>query len=269
VLSQKQKKALDSELAKFNIFSGVTGSGKSLVTNVLAIKALCGPDIKDGDLVLFSGNTAESLYDNIIKPIIQIDPVGLFTYSSKAGNQRLHFNNGKKQVEISCVGANNERAQDRIQGKNVALWLADEIVKQPKSFVEMALSRCRRVVNNEMITTPVIWTCNPDHPEHFIKKDFIDNPDIEKNSWFFGFLDNPTITEDYIADVKRRYSGVFYERMIEGKWVASEGSIFTNFDPSFHIVPYAELPEMVYYVLGIDWGFHTLNYLRWWIMYWV
>jgi PBSX family phage terminase large subunit len=255
MLSQKQNEALNSELAKFNIFSGVTGSGKSLITNLKVMKTLLEPSIKDGDLVLFSGNTSESLYDNVIKPIIQVDPVGLFTYSNKAGHQRLYFNSGKKKVEISCVGANNERAQDRVQGKNVALWLADEIVKQPKSFVEMALSRCRRVEGDRMTTTPVIWTCNPDHPEHFIKKDYIDNPEIEVKNWFFGFEDNPTINDDYIADVKRRYSGVFYQRMIEGKWVAAEGSIFTNFEPSFHIVN--ELPPMIDYFMGIDWGYNN------------
>lgn len=255
MLSQKQRKAIDTPLAKFNIFSGVTGSGKSLITNLIAIKALIEDDIKDGDLVLFSGNTSESLYDNIIKPIIQIDPVGMFSYSNKAGHQRLYFDNGKKKIEVSCVGASNERAQDRIQGKNVALWMADEIVKQPKSFVEMALSRCRRVRDGEMETTPVIWTCNPDHPEHFIKKDYIDNPDIDCKNWFFGFGDNPTINDDYINDVKQRYSGVFYQRMIEGKWVAAEGSIFTNFEPSFHIV--SELPQMTDYFVGIDWGYNN------------
>jgi len=78
---------------------------------------------------------------------------------------------------------------------------------------------------------------------------------LQVNNWFFGFGDNPAITDEYVQDVKRRYTGVFYQRMIEGKWVAAEGGVFTNFDPSFHVVD--EHPEIKEYYLSCDWGFNN------------
>jgi len=66
----------------------------------------------------------------------------------------------------------------------------------------MAMSRCRQVIDDVMYLMPVIWTCNPDSPSHYIKTEYMDNTDqkdVAIKNLFFGFKDNPTITDVYIS----------------------------------------------------------------------
>jgi PBSX family phage terminase large subunit len=102
---------------------------------------------------------------------------------------------------------------------------------------------------------PVDWTCNPDHPSHKIKTDYIDNPNIDVKNYFFGFPDNPIITQDYIDNIKRYYKGAFYERMILGKWVAAEGTVYDHFDRSIHVVDSWPENQVTEFCIGIDWGY--------------
>lgn len=48
--------------------------------------------------------------------------------------------------------------------------------------------------------------------------------------------DNLSLSPAYIASLKSEYSGVWYDRMINGEWVAAEGLIYDMFDPKVHVV---------------------------------
>src|SRR5208337_3301885 len=103
-------------------------------------------------------------------------------------------------------------------------WYADELVLQPRNFVMMALNRMSPPGARGYATT------NPDSPYHFVKTDIIENPsmlgagDIE--TIHFTLDDNPNLTPDYKAFVKRAYTGVYHQRYILGKWIVAEGAIY-------------------------------------------
>jgi PBSX family phage terminase large subunit len=241
-------------LHDYNILSGVTGSGKSWVANLIFYRAIC--EAGDNDKFLLSGNTSESLWDNCTSKILELDHgVGWLDYRTIGGRKRIVVI--PTGTQVICVGANDEKSQDKIQGKSVSGWMADEIVKQPHSFTKMALSRCRKVIKKkdkiEMIRTPVIWTCNPDGPSHFIKVDYIDNQKLDVKNWSFGFGDNPACTKEYVEKIKNDYSGVFYDRMILGKWVLAEGVIYNEFNRTTHIVD--SIPDLKDMYLAVDWGY--------------
>jgi PBSX family phage terminase large subunit len=251
MLSQKQIDVISEPLHDYNILSGVTGSGKSFATNLKWYEIIT--TAPKNSLFLQTGNNEESVWDNITSKLLEIDKTDHWLqYKAVANKKRIIVR--PTGTQVVCTGANTENAKDRIQGKNVAGWYADEIVKQPRSFVEMALSRCRKEENGKMVMTPVIWTCNPDSPSHYIKTDYIDNQQIDIRNWFFGFYDNPLITDEYIEKQKKNFSGVFYDRMILGLWVLAEGVIYNEFARDKHVVDV--LPEMYStFEVGVDWGY--------------
>jgi PBSX family phage terminase large subunit len=252
VFSAKQLEFIQTPPVDINILSGVTGSGKSFPTNIYLYYLINKSSHKSK--FIFSGNTFESLYDNVIDPILEMDyGIGALQFKNVANRPRITVKATK--THVICVGADNERAKDRIQGKpEIDGWYGDEVVKQPKSFVEMALSRLRKEDNGKIVVTPAWWTCNPDSPSHYIKTDFIDKGlKASVRNWSFGFWDNPLMTQEYIDKQVQRFSGVFYERMILGKWVSAEGQIYAGFSRADHI---QEPPDkgIKEWIIGIDWG---------------
>jgi PBSX family phage terminase large subunit len=65
--------------------------------------------------------------------------------------------------------------------------------------------------------------------------------------------DNPAITEERKEEIRRQYTGVFYQRYILGRRVRAEGAIYTNFHRERHIrtIPSSEI---TYAVIGGDIG---------------
>ena len=251
LFSDKQADFFYSDLHDYNILSGVTGSGKSFAVNLKFYKMIC--EAPAGSLFLVSANTEDSLYDNVIAPLMKIDyGVNWLRYSGVTGKKRIIVKTG---TQVVCVGASTEKAQDRIQGKSVSGWYGDEIVKQPRSFIDMANSRCRQSVGGQLVKSPIIWTCNPDHPSHFIKTEYIDNDRIDVRNWYFGFYDNPLMNEKFIDDMKSSFSGVFLERMIYGKWVIAEGAIYIDFGREKQVVDV--VPELQEYFWSLDWGYEN------------
>jgi hypothetical protein len=158
--SDKQLEFLKSELERFNILWGTTGSGKSYIANIRFLYEL--RKAPEGSLLMCSGNTQESLYDNVVRPVIELDNGYALTFKvSNGANYRITCKSNKAQC--ICVGANNDGAEARIQGKNVAMWYADEIVKQPMSFISMADTRCRYIHRGTFYNGKKIWTMKQFH----------------------------------------------------------------------------------------------------------
>jgi len=245
-ISAKQQDYLLNSTHSFNISSGVVSSGKTFAQILRWIDFIYN-ETPNNCLLMMSGKTKESLYDNVIRDMQSLDSINDLKYDKNP--QRLTVLS--KNIEIACASADNERSWGRIQGKTVYGWLADEIVQHPKQFVKMAHSRCR----GGGVPSPKFWTCNPDSPSHFIKTDYIDNQKIDVKNWFFGFQDNPLLSQEYIDELKNSYTGVFYQRFCEGKWVLAEGVIYDKFHRAQHVVDTYPVREVNEYIIGIDWGY--------------
>lgn len=250
--SQKQLDFLRAELKDYNILQGTTASGKTFVVNLKWYQLICSA--KKDSLFLQSGNTSETLFDNVTAQLLKLDKgINWLEYRAVEGRKRIVVRTG---TQVVCIGANDELAKDRVQGKNIDGWYGDEITKQPKSFVEMADSRCRMEIDGRLIQSPIIFTLNPDSPKHFIKEQYIDNAkNINARNWYFDFKDNPIITQEYLNKLKGRYSGLFFQRMIEGKWAIAEGIIFNEFSRSLHCKKEFDINRIISYYIGIDWGY--------------
>lgn len=244
MLSHKQLDYFTDSYHSFNVQSGAVSSGKTFIQTLRWYKHIY--DVPDGVLLMMSGKTSESLYDNVIHDLEKMNPADIIVRDSP-----LRIKVPSKDLEIACADAHNETSWGRIQGKTVYGWLADEVTQYPETFVKMAQSRCRGGGK----IWPKFWTCNPDVPEHFIRSDYIDNPNIDIRTWEFSLYDNPVLSEEYMEELKASYSGIYYDRYILGKWVHAEGMVYDEFNRDTHIIEPLTPPEGWPVYGAIDWGY--------------
>jgi PBSX family phage terminase large subunit len=244
--SDKQKSFFANSYHSFNIMSGSVSSGKTYISNLRWYKHIC--DAPQNSLLVMIGKTSESLRDNCIRYLMEMDN----NFSLDETKMPMRLKCRANNVEVACAGGDNERAWQRIQGKTTAGAYFDEATTLPQTLVQNIAKGCR----HEGKTWPKIMTCNPEHPSHYIKQRYIDNDAIDKRVWYFGLLDNPSLTDEYIAEVKQLYTGALYERMIEGKWVQSEGVIYNEFNRDRHL--FTDIKNTIKeHVIGVDWGWEN------------
>lgn len=146
------------------------------------------------------------------------------------------------------VGANDERAEQKIRGSTFIGAFIDEVTIIPESFYRMLLSRL------SLDGAKLFGTTNPDSPFHWFKKDFIDRAeDLDINVFNFNLLDNPSLSETFINAIKKEYTGLWHQRFIEGLWVQAEGAVYDHFDDEINVINYTP-DNATTYILGVDYG---------------
>jgi PBSX family phage terminase large subunit len=245
VLSDKQLDFFRNSYHSFNIAAGAISSGKTFAQILRWYKHIY--DCPDDVLLMMTGKTSESLYDNVIKDLCKLNPEDIIFKTSPWN----HIKVLSKRIKIALASADNEKSWGRVQGKTVYGWLADEITQHPKNFVIMAQGRCR----GDGKIWSKFWTCNPEHQEHFVLKDYIHNDKLDVYYKEFFLKDNPVNTKEYIDELENSYTGVFYERLIAGKWVNAEGLVYPAFNKDIHVIKPFNIPEDWEIIRGIDWGY--------------
>ena len=209
------------------------------------------------------GKTIGTFRRNIIKDLKSIAKKRGYKIKDKRSENCLVVT--KKQVTnyYYIFGGKDESSQDLIQGITLAGAYLDEVVLMPKSFVDQCLARCS-------VEGSKYWfTCNPGNPHHYFKLDFIDKAD-EKNFLYlkFDMDDNPTLSEKKKEQYRRLYTGTFYQRYIEGLWVAAEGLIYQVSEKNF--INKEKIPVCdEYYIAGdygiynpMAWGYYGVKVIR-------
>jgi phage terminase large subunit len=75
--------------------------------------------------------------------------------------------------------------------------------------------------------------------------------------------DNPTVTPAYLARLDA-LSGVRYQRLRLGKWVAAEGQVWEEWDRARHLVDAFEIPDSWPRLLTVDFGYTHPFVCQWW-----
>lgn len=239
-----QTKFLLVDDRKFNILSGSVRSGKTYVTLFkFGLKVIKSPK---NSKYLIAAYTVSSLERNCLKLLEDFFGRENFKYSINTKRARLY---GR---EIYLEGAPNESSKKQIQGLTLDGAYLDEAQNMTRSFVDMVVTRISTV------NAFIYMTCNPEHPKHWLYTEYITNDDIQNDLYYYLFLvtDNKFLPTDYIEMLKRKFTGVFYQRMVLGEWKASDGVVFAQFanNTKEYLLDTVEENEIDFIIMGLDFG---------------
>lgn len=232
-----------NNLSRMNILQGSVRSGKTYVS-LIAWIMLVARYPKDSQFLMV-GKTITSLKRNCLVLLESLCRRDSFSFSTSKKEAILF---GRK---IYLEGVNDSRAEQKIRGMTLQAAYCDELALFTEEFFSMLLSRL------SMQDAKLLGTTNPDTPSHWLMKKYISRKDeLNLKVWDFYLDDNDTIPKEIKEDMKREYTGVFYERFILGKWVSAEGVIYTKFanDKEKYIVSNIPKHDIQSIYIGIDYG---------------
>ncbi len=221
IYTQKQRELLrlwqKGGLRRINLLEGSVSSGKTWVSLVLwAFWVASMPEDKP---YLMCGKSLTTLKRNCLVLLEELVGKSNFSFSLAAKEGRLF---GRRMY---LEGANDSRSESKIRGMTLQGAYCDELTQFPEDFFTMLLSRLR------LPEAKLIATTNPDNPLHWLKTRYIDRgSELDFLDAVFSIEDNTTLPQDYVDNLKKEYTGVFYERFILGRWVAAQGAVYDMLD---------------------------------------
>ena len=239
--NEKQIEFLIADDEPVNILCGSVRSGKTWVSCFKFGLRVINSD-KDSKFMMVAP-TYKSLESNCFK-YFRLFYGSNFTYSK---NNKSAFLYGH---EIRLEGAPNERADTKITGDTLAGAFIDEIQKIPENFVKQTYARCSD--GNGFL----YGTCNPEHPKHWLYKDWIKGMTELVKTWTFLVSDNKYLPKKYVESLKKLFTGIFYERNVLGRWVAAEGVVFNNFANNHdkYVIKEVNTNDLAFACAGLDFG---------------
>lgn len=247
VYTEKQLKLMrawqKNNLKRLNILDGSVRSGKTWISIVLWMFWVA--TMPRNKSYLMVARTLTTLKRNCLDLMEGLAGKDNFTYSLAQKQGELF---GRR---IYLEGANDVRSEGKIRGMTLQGVYCDEITLFPQDFFKMLLSRLSEP------DAKLFGTTNPDSPKHWLKKDFLDKKkELDLLSMRFLIDDNTFLPKDYIKNIKKEYSGVFYERFIRGRWVNAEGLIYQIFvnNKKRYRIKAKDVPALKYINIGVDFG---------------
>lgn len=233
----KARRSVELSDARINIFEGSVRSGKTVASLLRWLKYLrTGPP---GNL-LMTGRTERTLRQNVIDPLVEM-----------LGRKRCKvvWGDGVATIlgrRVYLVGANDEKAVQKIQGLTLAGAYVDEGTILPESFWSMLLTRL------SVEGAQLFATCNPASKNHWMMRRYLrrarlhlrhdgivhrnDSPKmLDLHRFSFNLRDNPSLPAAYVDELSRTFTGLFYQRFILGLWVLAEGAIWDMWDQDTHM----------------------------------
>ena len=254
--SEKQLQILDFAVSDdlYLICDGAVRSGKTVFMSAAFV--IWAMNYYDRTNFAICGKTVQSAERNVLKPLQENESLP-YTMNYKVSTKVLTVRCGAKENYFYIFGGKDESSYMLIQGITLAGVLFDEVALMPRSFVEQALSRAISFEH------PKYWfNCNPESPNHYFYKEWIENPKEGTKHLHFLLEDNPILTQRMIERTKAMYSGVFYDRYIRGLWVIAEGIIYPMFGKE-STVPTIER-KYSRYAISMDYGIQNPTAMLLW-----
>lgn len=236
--SKKQLEYWRMANRRWNIKQGATRSGKTYLDYYLIPKRIL--DCRGNGLIVLLGNTRGTLNRNILEPMRNIWGKELIG-NIGADNTVNMF--GRR---VHTLGADKVTQVQKLQGAGIEYCYGDEVTTWSEEVFAMLKSRLDKP--NSLFD----GTCNPDSPDHWLKK-FIDS-DADIFLQHYTIDDNPFNSPEFVENLKKEYFGtVYYDRFILGEWASADGLVYPMFSKGKHVVTYEDDGVGEYYI-SIDYG---------------
>ena len=239
LVTSKQEKFLLEPLHRINLLQGSVRSGKTWISLVKWAMFIRQRPVNE--LFMMVGKSRETLHINCIIPLAELAGNDFVCTSHNAKTAWLYGH------QIRLLGAGDETAAGRIKGSTLAGAYIDELTEVPETFYNMTLSRLSQP------GAVLIATTNPENPSSYVYQKIVKNQDIDASCTLFLLEDNTFLPKEYIENIKREYTGVFYKRYILGEWCIAEGLVYDFGEEN--IVD--DKPTDGEYYISVDYG--TMN----------
>ena len=232
------------------ILHGAKRSGKTKINNDIflfelrRIRKIADKEGIKEPMYILAGVSSSTIQKNILQELYNM--YNITPKFDKFGNFKLF---GVKVIQtytgsIAGVGA--------IRGMTAhGAYINEASLANREVFAEI-VSRCSGSGARILADT------NPDYPEHWLKKEYIDKPNENVKAFHFELDDNIFLSERYRENIKAATpSGMFYARDIKGLWVSGYGAVYSDFDKEIHVIDEDDVPwkEITKYYAGVDWGY--------------
>lgn len=245
-LSPKQVLSCRESTARINIWEGSVRSGKTIASLLRWLLYVATSTVR-GELVVVS-RTRDSAARNAFAPLMDPELFGpvssLLQYTAGAPTATVL---GRA---VWVLGPSDVKSEKILRGLTCAGAYVDELTLLREDFFTQLLNRLWEGAK-------LFGTTNPDNPAHWLKTKFLDRLDQlpDWRSWKFLLDDNPALSEERKAAIRRENTGLFYRRNVLGEWVAAEGAIYDSWDPNVHVVRHDDLPPIAELIaVGVDCG---------------
>jgi PBSX family phage terminase large subunit len=225
------------------LYSGGRGSGKSQILAYAAFREACKPH---NEVLLVRKCLVDLKASTMVSLLGGPNPVIPQEYIE-------NHNRAEGWIKIKGGGTLRYRGLDRgtsVRSMNIGCLCIDEVIEFGEEEFEEMLYGLR----NKNGSRQVYMATNPGapDPQNFLYKKFFLSDDKDFEIITTSSYDNFYLPQDYFnmfkhMDPDRR------RRMVEGLWVAIEGTVFNNFSRIKHV---ANLAKTDYedFMLAIDWG---------------
>lgn len=235
---------------KYLINYGAVRSGKTFIDNILFLMELqrvSRQAKEEGNrkpMYILAGYSSNSIQNNVLSELTNV--FGLDIHYDRHG----HFN--LFGVEVVPAYTGNVRGASAIRGmSSYGSYINEASLATQEAFQEI-IQRCSKP------GARIICDTNPDSPQHYLKKDYIDNKDPKARIKTFHFVldDNTFLPKDYVDSLKAATpSGLYYDRSILGLWVTGEGAVYKDFDERKMVISDKRVTGIKKYIAGVDWGY--------------
>ncbi|HFI0448587.1 TPA: PBSX family phage terminase large subunit [Streptococcus suis] len=229
---------------------GAVRAGKTQLDNDLFLMELRRAKrnaLKDGvkkPMYILGATSAGTLQTNILKELTE--KYGIDFKFDKHGNFTLFG------VYVVTTFTGTVAGLRSIRGMTAYGAYINEATLANKEVFDEILKRCSG------FGARIICDTNPDHPNHWLKKDYIDKADNKRIiANHFTVFDNIFLNQRYIDNlIATTPSGMFTERGIYGRWVSGEGAVYRDFKEDM-LIHGKDIPthDITIYYAGVDWGY--------------